>query len=101
MGEPKAVGLAAAAYAAALRAAVHGFTMQGGTQKEIAVAAHVAPATLSRYLSGDRVAPPTFVARLDSFLAERAGPWTPECGSGLTSCAPGPMRPAGHRPSSW
>ncbi|WP_328923211.1 hypothetical protein OG429_40195 (plasmid) [Streptomyces sp. NBC_00190] len=74
MGEPKAVGLAAAAYAAALRAAVHGFTMQGGTQKEIAVAAHVAPATLSRYLSGDRVAPPTFVARLDSFLAERGRP---------------------------
>ncbi|MFF3624471.1 hypothetical protein [Streptomyces sp. NPDC002467] len=74
MDGQKAVGPAAAAYAAALRAAVHGFTMQGGTQKEIAVAAHVAPATLSRYLSGERIAPHGFLASLDTFLAGRARP---------------------------
>ncbi|MFJ5812134.1 hypothetical protein [Streptomyces sp. NPDC093093] len=74
MDEPKNAGPAAAAYAAALRAAVRGFTAGGGTQKEIAVGAHVAPATLSRYLSGERVAPHRFVAALDAFLAERGLP---------------------------
>ncbi|WP_405435050.1 hypothetical protein OG373_41110 [Streptomyces avidinii] len=74
MDEPKNAGSAAAAYAAALRAAVHGFTARGGTQKEIAVGAHVAPATLSRYLSGERVAPHHFIAALDTFLAERGLP---------------------------
>ncbi|WP_405760797.1 hypothetical protein [Streptomyces sp. NBC_00045] len=74
MDEQRAVGPAAAAYAAALRAAVSGFTAQGGTQREIAVAAHVAPATLSRYLSGERIAPHGFVASLDAFLTERERP---------------------------
>ncbi|MGW6973754.1 hypothetical protein [Streptomyces sp. NPDC054952] len=74
MDEPKNAGPAAVAYAAALRAAVHGFTTRGGTQREIAVGAHVAPATLSRYLSGERVAPHHFVAALDTFLAERGLP---------------------------
>ncbi|MFF3087672.1 hypothetical protein ACFVRB_21860 [Streptomyces nojiriensis] len=74
MDEPKNAGPAAAAYAAALRAAIHGFTARGGTQKEIAVGAHVAPATLSRYLSGERVAPHHFIAALDTFLAERGLP---------------------------
>ncbi|MFE2246655.1 hypothetical protein [Streptomyces lavendulae] len=74
MDGQKAVGPAASAYAVALRAAVHGFTMQGGTQKEIAVAAHVAPATLSRYLSGERIAPHGFIASLDAFFAARGRP---------------------------
>ncbi|MCX4546439.1 hypothetical protein [Streptomyces sp. NBC_01565] len=74
MNGQRAVGPAAAAYAAALRAAVHGFTARSGTQKEIAVAAHVAPATLSRYLSGERIAPHGFIASLDTFLMERGQP---------------------------
>ncbi|WP_158754881.1 hypothetical protein [Streptomyces sp. NRRL F-2580] len=74
MDEPKNAGSAAAAYAAGLRAAVHGFTARGGTQKEIAVGAHIAPATLSRYLSSERVAPHHFIAALDTFLAERGLP---------------------------
>lgn len=74
MGETKGTGPEAATYAAALRAAVHDFTTQGGTQREIATATHVAPATLSRYLSGERTAPTSFVAALDSFLAQRGRP---------------------------
>ncbi|MFI2906955.1 helix-turn-helix domain-containing protein [Streptomyces sp. PDY-4] len=75
MGATKAVGPAAAAYAAALRAAVDGYLSLGGTQKELAVASHVAPATLSRYLSGERIAPAGgFVASLATFLAEHGQP---------------------------
>ncbi|WP_326701905.1 hypothetical protein OG909_32905 (plasmid) [Streptomyces sp. NBC_01754] len=64
----------AAAYAAALREAVGGFTARGGTQRTIASAAHIAPATLSRYLSGERVAPRGFLQSLRSFLAEQGQP---------------------------
>ncbi|WP_328868605.1 hypothetical protein [Streptomyces sp. NBC_00304] len=64
----------AAAYAAALREAVGGFTARGGTQRTIASAAHVAPATLSRYLSGERVAPRGFLQSLRSFLVEQGQP---------------------------
>ncbi|MEV7797057.1 hypothetical protein AB0O68_34655 [Streptomyces sp. NPDC087512] len=74
MGASKAVGPAAAAYAAALRTAVDDFLSLGGTQKDIAVAAHVAPATLSRYLNGERIAPREFIASLDAFLAARGRP---------------------------
>ena len=74
MGATKAVGPAAAAYAAALRTAVDGYLSLGGTQKELAVASHVAPATLSRYLSGERIAPSEFVASLATFLAEHGQP---------------------------
>ncbi|MFF9011024.1 hypothetical protein ACF087_35265 [Streptomyces goshikiensis] len=73
MDGQKAVG-PAAAYAAALRASVSGFTARGGKQREIAVAAHVAPATLSRYLSGERIAPRGFIAELATFLTERGQP---------------------------
>ncbi|MFJ4767523.1 hypothetical protein ACIP88_00185 [Streptomyces uncialis] len=78
MEAPRAVGPAAAAYAAALRDAVSGFTSQGGTQKEIAVAAQVAPATLSRYLSGERIAPRGFLTALDGFLAGSGRPLEPQ-----------------------
>jgi len=74
MGAEKYIGPEAAAYAAELRAAVNGFTARGGTQKAIAVSVHVAPATLSRYLSGERIAPLPFVMALDSFLAQRGQP---------------------------
>ncbi|MEV6250644.1 hypothetical protein AB0M38_31380 [Streptomyces sp. NPDC051742] len=75
MSAGKDIGPEAAAYAAELRVVVHGFTARGGTQKEIAVSAHVAPATLSRYLSGERIAPRHFVAALDSFLTQRGQPF--------------------------
>ncbi|MCX5415006.1 helix-turn-helix domain-containing protein [Streptomyces sp. NBC_00059] len=74
MSTAKDVGPEAAVYAAALRAAVNGFTAHGGTQREIAAAAHVAPATLSRYLSGERTAPSGFVAALDDFLTQSGWP---------------------------
>lgn len=64
----------AAAYAAALRSAVADFVSHGGTQREIAKATQVAPATLSRYLSGDRIAPPHFLQMLETFLAAAARP---------------------------
>lgn len=64
----------AATYAAALREALGGFTTGGGTQRAIATAVHVAPATLSRYLSGERVAPRGFLQSLRSFLIEQGQP---------------------------
>ncbi|THA44796.1 helix-turn-helix transcriptional regulator [Streptomyces sp. A1136] len=69
---------AAALYAAALRKALAGFIASGGTQKEIAAALNVAPATLSRYLSGERIAPRTFLHALRGHLEARAMPWTQE-----------------------
>ncbi|MFJ8979575.1 helix-turn-helix domain-containing protein [Streptomyces sp. NPDC102282] len=75
MSTAKGIGPEAAAYAAALRAAVHGFTGRGGTQKEIAASVHVSPAALSRYLSGERIAPRSFIAALETFLAQRGRPF--------------------------
>ncbi|MFG2484969.1 hypothetical protein ACGFSI_19705 [Streptomyces virginiae] len=69
---------AAGSYAAALREALTAFTTAGGTQKDLALALNVAPATLSRYLSGDRVAPRDFLRRLRGHLEQRGMPWTPE-----------------------
>lgn len=83
MDAAKGVGPEAATYAAALRAAVHEFTTQGGTQREIAVATHVAPATLSRYLSGERIAPSGYVAALEIFLAQRGRPMATDTRSRL------------------
>ncbi|MFD9630047.1 coiled-coil domain-containing protein [Streptomyces violascens] len=62
------------AYAAALREALAAFLAHGGTQREVAQAGHIAAATLSRYLSGERVAPRTFLTFLQGFLAERGHP---------------------------
>ncbi|PWS50889.1 hypothetical protein DLE01_15700 [Streptomyces sp. FT05W] len=53
---------------------MNGFTGQGGTQKEIAAAVHVAQATLSRYLGGERTAPVGFVVALEGFLARQGRP---------------------------
>lgn len=100
MDAAKGVGPEAATYAAALRAAVHEFTTRGGTQKEIAVATHVAPATLSRYLSGERIAPSGYVAALETFLAQRGRPMATDTQAGWTSCADWPTRPVVLRPSS-
>ncbi|MFJ4871371.1 hypothetical protein [Streptomyces sp. NPDC088757] len=62
------------AYAAALREAMAGYLAAGGTQKAIADAILVAPSTLSRYLSGDRLLPPEDLPRMRSALAERGHP---------------------------
>ncbi|MFD6331260.1 hypothetical protein ACFWGI_17020 [Streptomyces niveus] len=74
MSPAKAIGPEATAYAATLRTVVNHFIASGGTQKEIAVSAHIAPATLSRYLSGERIAPSSFIAALDAFLTQRGRP---------------------------
>ncbi|MEU9087986.1 helix-turn-helix domain-containing protein [Streptomyces sp. NPDC048357] len=69
---------AAGLYAKALREALTVFTTAGGTQKDIARALNVAPATLSRYLSGERVAPRDVLRALRAYLDQRDMPWTPE-----------------------
>ncbi|MFB7260812.1 helix-turn-helix domain-containing protein [Streptomyces nojiriensis] len=69
---------AAHLYAAALREALTAFTTSGGTQRDLARALNVAPATLSRYLSGERVAPRDFLRRLRGHLDRQGMPWTPE-----------------------
>ncbi|WP_405668895.1 hypothetical protein OG379_39725 (plasmid) [Streptomyces sp. NBC_01166] len=53
---------------------MHGFTGRGGTQKEIADSVHISPAALSRYIHGERIAPRSFIAALDKFLAQRGRP---------------------------
>ncbi|WP_328923577.1 hypothetical protein OG429_02365 [Streptomyces sp. NBC_00190] len=75
MDEPES---ASAVYAAALRTALARFTTAGGTQKKIAQALNLAPATLSRYLSGERVAPREFLRDLRDYLDQQDMPWTPE-----------------------
>ncbi|MEU7600454.1 hypothetical protein [Streptomyces sp. NPDC041003] len=69
---------AASLYAAALREGITVFTTAGGTQRDIARALNVAPATLSRYLSGERVAPRAFLRSLRGYLDQQGMPWTPE-----------------------
>ncbi|MCX4529922.1 hypothetical protein OG982_30245 [Streptomyces sp. NBC_01551] len=51
------VGPAAAAYAGKLRWAVKRHTATGGTQSKMAESIHIAASTLSRYMSGNRLAP--------------------------------------------
>lgn len=69
---------AASLYAAALREGLAVFITAGGTQRDIARALNVAPATLSRYLKGERVAPREFLASLRDYLDQQGKPWTPE-----------------------
>ncbi|MEU9305829.1 hypothetical protein [Streptomyces sp. NPDC048269] len=69
---------AAAAYAAALRKAVASYTATGGTQKAMADALHISAAALSRYLSGDRIAPRETLRAMQAFLAARGLPLTHE-----------------------
>ncbi|MFJ8212122.1 helix-turn-helix domain-containing protein [Streptomyces sp. NPDC096033] len=69
---------AAALYADALRKALAPFLAVGGTQKEIAAALNTAPATLSRYLSGERVASQRFLRDLRNYFQEQGMPWPPE-----------------------
>ncbi|MFJ4858353.1 hypothetical protein [Streptomyces sp. NPDC088730] len=69
MDDSRAEDVPSVLYAVALREVVSAFTAGGGTQKAIALAVHVSPAALSRYLSGERVAPLGFLEGLRSFLA--------------------------------
>ncbi|MFJ9096817.1 helix-turn-helix domain-containing protein [Streptomyces globisporus] len=75
MGGSQEVPAAAAAYAAALREVVDGFRAVGGTQKRLADALHVSQATLSRYLSGERIAPYDFLRDLRVFLDGKGLLW--------------------------
>ncbi|MFJ9933822.1 hypothetical protein ACIRSJ_11905 [Streptomyces virginiae] len=69
---------AASLYAAALRKGLTALFTAGGTQRGIAGALNVAPATLSRYLKGDRVAPREFLVSLRDYLIQQGMPWTPQ-----------------------
>ncbi|WP_371631863.1 hypothetical protein OG892_39780 [Streptomyces sp. NBC_00341] len=74
MDDSRAEDAPSALYAVALREVISAFTAGGGTQKAIALAVHVSPAALSRYLNGERVAPPEFLEGLQSFLAGQSHP---------------------------
>ncbi|WP_327260043.1 MFS transporter (plasmid) [Streptomyces sp. NBC_01232] len=58
----------AAAYANALRKAVHGYRAAGGTQKKVAAALHISPGTLTRYLNGERTASRKTLLAIRAFL---------------------------------
>ncbi|MFF8919388.1 hypothetical protein ACF08M_40435 [Streptomyces sp. NPDC015032] len=78
MDRPSSAG-PAAEYAKALSAAVaDGFRSRSGTQSEIAKAAVISPATLSRYLSGVRLAPREFLTELEKFFSGRGTPMPAE-----------------------
>ncbi|MFJ6373741.1 hypothetical protein ACIQK5_36875 [Streptomyces virginiae] len=72
MDEPEVTP--AAAYAAALRETVDRYLATGGTQKKMATALHVSPGTLSRYLSGQRVAARATLHDMRAFLQEQEPP---------------------------
>ncbi|MFB6808758.1 helix-turn-helix domain-containing protein [Streptomyces sp. NPDC056387] len=91
----------AAAYAAALREAVAGFTAAGGTQKAMADALHVSAAALSRYLSGDRIAPRETLRAMQAFLAARGLPCPSRSGRSWMRCAARRTSPVDPRPSNW
>ncbi len=67
----------AAAYARAL-GEVLGPGLANTSQNALAKATHVAPSTVSRYLSGERIAPAEFVRAAVAFLAGRGGEVAPE-----------------------
>ncbi|MFH8894215.1 hypothetical protein [Streptomyces sp. NPDC017949] len=62
------VGPAAAAYAAALRTAVKRYTDTGRTQGALAKKMHISASSLSRYLSGHRLAPPKILHAMKTYL---------------------------------
>lgn len=65
---------AGAAYAAALREVVDWYRATGGTQNKMATALHISPGTLSRYLSGHRVATRATLHDMRAFLAKHKPP---------------------------
>lgn len=68
----------AVAYAAKLSAVLQPVLKQGATQNALAKAAKVSPSTVSRYLSGERIAPADFVEEFWTFLRDRGFPLTQE-----------------------
>ncbi|MGW6973757.1 hypothetical protein [Streptomyces sp. NPDC054952] len=66
------VGPAAAAYAAALRTAVKRYTDTGRTQGALAKKMHISESSLSRYLTGNRLAPPKILPALKTCLEARS-----------------------------
>ncbi|MEV7114382.1 hypothetical protein [Streptomyces anulatus] len=73
------VGSEARRYGEALRAAVQA-VLDSGTarQHQIAKEAHVSPTAVSRYFSGERVAPDGFVDSLAAFASRHGHPLAPE-----------------------
>ncbi|WP_371098486.1 hypothetical protein [Streptomyces sanglieri] len=67
---------AAAVYAAALREVLQPYRAGGGTQAALASSCYVSRAAMSRYLSGERLAERSFVARLREALADHGHPLT-------------------------
>ncbi|WP_369192424.1 helix-turn-helix domain-containing protein [Streptomyces sp. R08] len=60
---------AASRYAAALRAFVQPLLQAGYTQRRLSTETSFSAAAVSRYLSGERVAPKTFIGKLVAFAA--------------------------------
>ncbi|MFJ2101498.1 hypothetical protein ACIOHR_30495 [Streptomyces anulatus] len=72
-------GSEARRYGEALRAAVQGVLNSGtARQHQIAKEAHVSPTAVSRYFSGERVAPDGFVDSLAAFASRHGHPLAPE-----------------------
>ncbi|MCX4870651.1 hypothetical protein OG571_44725 (plasmid) [Streptomyces sp. NBC_01369] len=67
---------AAAVYSAALREVLQPYRAGGGTQAALASSCYVSRAAMSRYLSGERLAERSFVARLREALADHGHPLT-------------------------
>ncbi|MFD6479019.1 hypothetical protein ACFWEH_36530 [Streptomyces anulatus] len=66
-------------YGEALKAAVQGVLDSGAaSQREIGKEAHVSPTAVSRYFSGERVAPDGFVDSLAAFASRHGHPLAPE-----------------------
>ncbi len=73
MGAPE--GTAAYAYATALRKALDGYLAGGGTQAAIAKALSTSTASVSRYLSGERIAPREKLHALKAYLEAQCLPF--------------------------
>ncbi|MFG2351866.1 hypothetical protein [Streptomyces phaeochromogenes] len=78
MSEPKQIRMESVHYAEALRDAVEPYLKGGGTQTAIAAATHIANGTLTRYLKGERTAPPAFLTALQVFLTGQGHPLAAE-----------------------
>ncbi|MFJ4778070.1 helix-turn-helix domain-containing protein [Streptomyces sp. NPDC088762] len=72
MGAPE--GTAAHAYATALRKALDGYLAGGGTQKALGTGTGITASSLSRYLSGDRIAPREKLHAIKAFLEAQSFP---------------------------
>ncbi|MFD5516298.1 hypothetical protein [Streptomyces sp. NPDC127066] len=74
MSAPKEIRAENVAYAAGLRDALDTYLKNGGTQTATASAVHISNAALTRYLKGERTAPPDFLTDLQDFLSAQGHP---------------------------